>query len=130
LAKIRGGLQSCSESRKDAELIDAWSKHNHRTAFYSELVLPEAARQMGWQLTREFLSIDYALTKSGIFDSAPLIFIESENWPISAFQEVHKLACVNAPLKVLIAVARWDRTPDVYLNLFKQNCLVFGEKYF
>lgn len=85
---------------------------------------------MGWQLTREFLSIDYALTKSGIFDSAPLIFIESENWPISAFQEVHKLACVNAPLKVLIAVARWDRTPDVYLNLFKQNCLVFGEKYF
>jgi hypothetical protein len=126
--KFVAAFRAALSSRKDAELIDAWSKHNHRTAFYSELVLPEAAQQMGLQLKREFLNIDYALTKSGIYNSAPLIFIESENWPTFAFQEVHKLACVNAPLKVLITVAQWDKTPGVWPKSVQTELLSFWRK--
>jgi hypothetical protein len=38
----------------------------------------------------------------------PIIYIESENYVTTSHEEVFKLCCVNAPLKVLFVCTTWD----------------------
>ena len=89
----------------------AWLTPGARTAFYADLF-----RQVGAELTldleQELLIVDFALI--GRSDRVPRVFIESENVASFAVQEVRKLCCLSAPLKVLLTVAEWDNSPSVW----------------
>lgn len=89
----------------------SWETQTARTALYGK-VLSDVAMAMGLQLEPELLVVDFALI--GADDRVPKVFIESENIATSAVQEVRKLSCLAAPLKVLLAVCEWDEAPEVW----------------
>jgi len=89
----------------------AWASQAARTGFYEE-ILRSIGDRLGLSLEKELLIVDFALI--GQEDRVPRIFIESENIATSAAQEVRKLCCLSAPLKILLAVCEWDETPGVW----------------
>src|SRR5205814_6852218 len=70
------------------------------------------AEALDLALEPELLIVDFALV--GKVDRVPRVFVESENIASSADQEVRKLCCLAAPLKVLLSVCEWDEAPSVW----------------
>jgi hypothetical protein len=89
----------------------AWQGSTERTGFYNELFRSIAA-QMDLELKREVLQVDYALVSR--HTKVPRVFIESENQAWSAEQEVAKLCCLSAPVKMLVSVVEWDDQSGVW----------------
>jgi hypothetical protein len=97
------------------EFATAWSSSTQRTDWYAQRLLPVVAEAMGLRFLPELLLVDYALCTTTPGGSVvPLIFVESENDPNSAVDEVRKLCALAAPVRVLISVARWDTTSGVW----------------
>jgi hypothetical protein len=98
-----------------SEFEAAWKGRNERTDFYSEKLLPRTAKALNLDLVHLRWNVDYAMCiPSSTAYSLPLIFIESENdWRV-AIDEVRKLACLAAPLNILMTIAEWDTTPDAW----------------
>ncbi len=46
--------------------------------------------------------------KGGQTIDVPIIYLESENIATTSHEEVYKLCCLNAPLKVMILCTEWD----------------------
>jgi hypothetical protein len=99
----------------DARVALAWSSRARRTEYYRDVVLPAVAKAIGLTYRRELLLVDYALCQQ--YDDegdAPVIFVESENEPWLAAQEVRKLCVLASPVRVLLTVAEWDSTPGAW----------------
>jgi hypothetical protein len=91
----------------------AWASQGARTHFYSN-IFARVAAGLDLDLEQELLIVDYAMV--GKDDGVPRIFIESENIAFSAVQEVRKLCCLAAPLKVLFSVCEWDESESLWKN--------------
>ncbi len=94
-------------------LRTAWHSQHERTALYTG-ILRDVAGDMELTLEEQLLIVDYALVDATT--NVPRVFIESENIAFSAMQEVRKLCCLAAPLKVLLSVCEWDESPGVWPN--------------
>jgi len=97
-----------------ADLASSWASPGRRTRFYATDLLKRVAADLGLVLQRERLLVDYALCTAT--HDVPLIFIESENDPFLADQEIWKLSALSSPVRVLISVAEWDETPAVWAS--------------
>lgn len=91
----------------------AWETQTARTVFYKD-IFQKVGNKLELDLESQLLIVDMALV--GRHDRVPRVFIESENIATSAIQEVRKLCCLSAPLKVLLAVCEWDETSGVWLK--------------
>ena len=69
----------------------------------------------------EFLNVDWTLWRSE--DRGPWAFIEAENDIRSAYDEISKLACLNAPVRALITKGKLSSNDrwDVNLRLGEWN---------
>lgn len=95
------------------EAAAAWTTRGARTAWHARMVA-DAGTAMELTPVSERLRVDHALATSVDGHAVPVIFIESENHPGLAHEEVEKLAQLTAPLRVLLTVAEWDETPGVW----------------
>jgi len=126
--EFRGEFRRClAKENPPLQLMQAWMTGGERTCFYSEAVLPEVAGGLGLRVEKELLNIDWALCLpvSDEF-SVPVIFVESENTAGGADQEVRKLCCVSAPLRILITVAEWDEVEGVWPNGGNKTKMLHG----
>ncbi len=95
------------------KLALAWAGAKARTSFYKEMLAP-LATSLGTRIEEqlepggELFKVDFAICRNSNGIGVPLVFIESENNPDSAFHEVRKLVNLAAPLRVLITVSQWD----------------------
>lgn len=89
---------------------EAWKSCYQRTEFYFNELLPQVAGKLNLQFKKERpFKIDGVFwTKAGQTTEVPVIYLESENIATRSNEEVYKLCCVNAPLKVLIICTEWD----------------------
>lgn len=97
--------QAFAQLHQQGKCPQNWNNKPAVTSFYKETLLPIIAESLELEmLEKELLRIDYVLCKRGQEDYAvPQVFIESENDSVSDLpREIHKLLCVNAPLKVLL----------------------------
>lgn len=96
------------------KLASAWVSQAARTAFHREVTLPAIANELGLAVMPELFKLDFVMAaESPLKMRVPVIFVESENNPMLATQEVCKLAVLAAPLRVLITTAEWsDRWPS------------------
>jgi len=96
-------------------LMNAWMGEDQRTLYYSETIFPEVAEKLGLRLEMRLLNVDFAMcSQDGSGLGVPLAFIESENKIATTKDEIRKLCCVSAPLRVLVTVAEWDDTPGTW----------------
>lgn len=83
----------------------AWSSDTERTEYYLSLILPRMASNLKLRSTREQYSVDYVMfTDSGV----PWAFVQTENDIANTYDEVCKLCCFTAPVRVLITVSEWN----------------------
>ncbi|WP_028491962.1 hypothetical protein [Thioalkalivibrio sp. ALE19] len=107
--EFRTAFESALEGMTDEEFREAWKGCAARTKRYEEHVLPEVANTMGLKFQKEDFKVDFTLCEVDSSGNAvPIVFIESENNARSADHEVRKLACLHAPLKVLVVCAEWS----------------------
>jgi hypothetical protein len=95
------------------DLRGAWCSEKSRTYFYRYKLLPQVAVRLRPPLMQqdEWMNFDHLLYTSIPDDiRLPRIIVESENDPFVAQQEVAKLCCLAAPLRVLLTVAEWETT--------------------
>ena len=93
-------------------LWEAWGSRGRRTIFYTEDLLPPVARELGLEWETELLAVDYAMSLP--ISRVPLVFVEAENDIGNAYNEVRKLCCLSAPVRVLLTVGEWDATEGVW----------------
>jgi hypothetical protein len=91
----------------------AWAGAKARTSFYKEMLTPLATSlgtliEEPLETGRELFKVDFVFSRKSNEISVPLIFIETENNPDSAYHEVRKLVNLAVPLRVLITVSQWD----------------------
>ena len=81
-----------------------------RTRFYKKQLFPKICTDLGLIYgEREYLTVDagfYKVGNSGYH--IPIVLIESENDADSTENEVYKLSCLHAPLKVLFICLDWN----------------------
>jgi len=110
---FRKGLENRLRTKKD-DLKAVWDIPEERTNLYDNL-MKELAEDLGYYFRPQFLRIDYALCDKE--RKVPLIFIEFENNALLiAEDELRKLCCVSAPLKVIISVIEWSDEPGYWKN--------------
>lgn len=105
--------QSLLESIQETDVSafeQAWKSCNERTQFYFDNLLPNVARKLklGFQKEKPFRIDGIFTVKGNQNNEIPIIYLESENNARSSHEEVYKLCCLNAPLKVLIVCTEWD----------------------
>ena len=81
-----------------------WYKGPDRTQYYKSKLLPQVARELGYDFLPEFLLVDYAFLNN---ERVPVVFIESEHSHESAVRETDKLCAVCSPVKVLFLCCSW-----------------------
>ncbi len=107
-------FKSCLiESIKETEVTafeEAWKSCSDRTKFYFFELLPKVAKKLdlGFQREKPFRIDGIFVKKGGQTTDVPIIYLESENIATSSHEEVYKLCCLNAPLKVMILCTEWD----------------------
>ena len=110
--EFRTAFEKSLEGMRSDEFLMAWKGSAARTKRYEEHVLPEVAQQMGLRFKKEEFKVDYTMCEVDSSGNAvPLVFVESENNAQSAGHEIRKLACLHAPLKVLVVCAEWSNEP-------------------
>jgi len=93
---------------------EAWHGRKDKTGFYGSDLLHRVAERNHQSIWHEFLRCDFVLANT---DGVPVVFIESENDHRSARDEIEKLCCVLAPVKVLFLSCEWhDSERAVYRN--------------
>jgi hypothetical protein len=107
-------FRSHIENAVSSHLVEAWSDAASRTRFYREVALQGVATSMGYEFGTELFTVDYVMWLEAGGHKVPIIFIESENSAFTATHEIRKLACITAPLRILITVIEWDECPDVW----------------
>jgi len=105
--------QSLLEGIKETDVRafeQAWKSCNDRTLFYFDILLPRVAQKLklGFQKEKPFRIDGIFTIRGGQTNDVPIIYLESENNARSSYEEVYKLCCLNAPLKVLIVCTEWD----------------------
>lgn len=97
------------------EFSRAWKSSGDRTQFYEGTFLQNVSEAMGLTFKKEEFKVDYTFcaTTENDYD-VPMVFIESENFAITAHHEIRKLCCLHAPLKVLIVCAEWSNEPGAW----------------
>ena len=101
----------------EQDLARGWSSPKDRTEFYRGAMLPLAeslGKLTGGDLAArgELFKVDFAISSQP--EIVPLIFVETENNPVSSHEEIRKLVNLAAPLRVLITVSEWDESPEVW----------------
>lgn len=102
--KFRDSLVAELKLTPIGEFEEAWQGLKNKTEFYGSKLLVRVAHRNQWEIWNEFLRCDFALANS---DGIPIIFIESENNHASASEEIEKLCCIAAPVKVLFLSCEW-----------------------
>ncbi len=100
----------------ERDLARGWSSPKDRTEFYRGAMLPLAkslGEFTGGDLAAcgELFKVDFAISSRS--EEVPLVFVETENNPVSSHEEIGKLVNLAAPLRVLITVSEWDESPNV-----------------
>lgn len=98
----------------DEQLQRAWSTHTERTRFYTGQLLRGVAQALHLRFESELFKVDFAMWTQDTGEGVPIVFIESENNSGTAYQEVRKLSCISAPLRVLMVTMQWDESPGVW----------------
>ncbi len=111
-ARFVDALVVSLNARTDVELAAAWYTPESRTRFYRTNLFTHVAEDLEYDLRPELLLVDYAFVHREL--KVPLVFIESENAPFTASQEVAKLAQLRAPLRVLFSVAEWTPSRELW----------------
>lgn len=109
-------LSRALESATDDQLARAWSTHTDRTSFYRERLLHDTAVALGYKFGTELFKVDFVMWTQDTNPPVPVIFIESENHVTTAHHEIQKLACIAAPLRVLIVPVEWDEEAGVWAS--------------
>jgi hypothetical protein len=91
---------------------NAWNSSSERTQFYFDFLLPKVSHLMELGFEKEKLfrvdAVFYKKANNGY--QIPIVYIESENNVQSSYEEIYKLCCLNAPLKILFICVPW--TPE------------------
>jgi len=89
---------------------EAWKSCGDRTKFYFYELLPKVALKLdlGFQTEKPFRIDGIFVKRAGQTTNVPIIYLESENIATNSHDEVYKLCCLNAPLKVLVVCTEWD----------------------
>jgi hypothetical protein len=89
---------------------DAWKSCGDRTKFYFDDLLRKVALKLGlgFQTEKPFRIDGIFVKTAGQTTTVPIIYLESENNATNSHEEVYKLCCLNAPLKVLIVCTDWN----------------------
>ncbi|RYE23123.1 MAG: hypothetical protein EOP51_11520 [Sphingobacteriales bacterium] len=89
---------------------NAWISCSNRTLFYKKDMFPVIAMRMGLEYqVKEYLTVDATFYKKGNHKyQIPIVQIESENNIDSTENEIYKLCCLNAPLKILFICCDFD----------------------
>lgn len=111
-ADFREQFRAVIEAASPADLTQMWSDSHRRTEFYARTLMPELAVRMEMGVASEVLRVDYTLVEKA--SGVPLVVVESENEAFRAQEELWKLCCLSAPLRVLLTVVQWDDTPGVW----------------
>lgn len=102
-----------------ADFEAAWMGLKNKTGFYGSDLLARVSERNNWTVWYEFLRCDFALVNH---DGIPIVFIESENNHQSASEEIEKLCCVCAPLKVLLLSCSWyDSERAIHLQGWRER---------
>jgi len=97
----------------------AWGGRKDKTGFYGSSLIPRIAQKCEMKVWYEFLRCDFALANG---EGVPLVFIESENCHGSASEEIEKLCCIAAPVKVLFLSCSWhDSEREAWLGGWLQR---------
>ncbi|GEM_PF-3459884 len=98
--------KSVSELNTVKPLSEYMKNKGDLTAFYKNELFEQIAKKMELSKSeKEYLRVDISLWKKdeNLAYPVPHVFIESENDSVGDLEnEIYKLACLNAPLKVLI----------------------------
>jgi hypothetical protein len=107
--EFKSSLKTIIENTEDKVLIKAWD--SKRTSFYKNELFTKLAKSLNLiYKNKEFLTVDGTFYKQNREDGAlvPIVFIESENQENTTDNEINKLCCLNAPLKVLFIACEWN----------------------
>jgi len=104
-------LRHAIDQRDADQWRAAWGTQTARTRFYRTL-LTTVAGALDLELEQELLLVDFVMV--GTRDRVPRVFLESENIATSSVQEIRKLCCLSAPVKVLLTVCAWDDAPGIW----------------
>lgn len=87
----------------------SWVSKSERSKFYFESLLPRIAPRLGLEFRKErpFRIDGVFFKRASQSTEVPLIYVESENYAKSSHEEIFKLCCISAPLKVLFICNEW-----------------------
>lgn len=104
-------------------LDQSWLSRGDRSKFYFKSLLPKIATLLDLKFkTERPFRIDGIFFREGSQSTeVPIVYIESENNAKSSHEEIYKLCCVSAPLKVLFICNDWtekdkNKIVDGYWN--------------
>lgn len=104
-------------------LEQSWVSKAERSKFYFESLLPKISEllELEFRTERPF-RIDAIFFKRGSQTTdIPVIYIESENNIKSSNEEIYKLCCISAPLKILFVCNSWtEKQKDEIVNGYWQ----------
>lgn len=87
----------------------SWVSKPERSKFYFESLLPKIAPLLSleFRTERPFRIDGIFYKKSSQTTEVPIIYVESENDAKYSHEEIYKLCCISAPLKVLFICNEW-----------------------
>ncbi len=99
-------------------LEQSWLSKSDRSKFYFGSLLPKIATQLGLEFkTERPFRVDGLFFKRGSQTTEiPVVYIESENHAKSSNEEIYKLCCINAPLKILFICNEWTDTQKIEIT--------------
>lgn len=125
------------EALDTKHILHNWTQVSKITDYYREELIPQIANKLNLHYAaKEYLLIDYVLSKKDKKETddweIPLIFIESENEIDSIHdslpgEELFKLCCTNAPLKVIITKDdNWEYNSEMHIKNWS-DIIIFTE---
>ena len=123
---FKSNVHQAMQSMPYDQLCKGWESKTNRTRLYFDELFPQVASAMGYEYGKEKLfridGVFYRRGPSGYL--VPHVFIESENDADSAGDEVYKLCCLNAPLKILFICQEWTLDRKTELTQDEWNYII------
>lgn len=93
-------------------LEQSWLSRPSRNNFYFTNLLPKIAEHLELDFKRErpFRFDAIFFKRCSQTTEVPVVYIEAENEAKSSNEEIYKLCCINAPLKILFICNEWNET--------------------
>jgi len=90
-------------------LEQSWVSKAERSKFYFESLLPKISGllELEFKTERPFRIDAIFFRRGSQTTEVPIVYIESENDAKSSHEEIYKLCCISAPLKILFVCNSW-----------------------